>query len=154
MLAVALLAADGCSLPPVSVHPGLPTIARYPADPPAPGEPSAARIGWRAFFAEPELRALIVQALGNNRDLRAAAGRIEQARAALRMRGADLAPQVSGSLGMARIGVPDSAALMLHEDTLTSYNGLLQTSWEIDLFGRLRKPRRISVRRAPRSSPA
>lgn len=142
VLAATLLVA-GCTLAPKPLHPDLPTPASYPTT--TPGEASVARIGWRDFFADPELQALIGRALANNRDLRAAAARIEQARAGLRMRGADLAPQVSGSLGMAKIGVPDNLATMLRDDTFTSYDGLLQTSWEIDLFGRLRSLRAAAL---------
>lgn len=133
----------GCSLAPPPLHPAMPTPPSYPA---ADEEAaSAARIGWREFFAEPELQALIARALDHNRDLSIAAARIEQARAALRMRGADLAPSVSGSIGMAKIGVPDDFALLLRNDSLTSYNGLLQSSWEIDLFGRLRNLRAAAL---------
>ncbi|WP_404711808.1 efflux transporter outer membrane subunit [Sphingomonas sp. MMS24-J13] len=123
----------------------MPVPARYPLVQDIPTAPSAGHIGWRAFFAEPELQALISRALENNRDLRAAAARIDQARAVLRVRGADLAPQVSGSAGMVKAGVPDNLALLMRDDTLTSYNGLLQTSWEIDLFGRLRSLRAAAL---------
>lgn len=134
----------GCSFAPHPVHPPLPTPDAYaPAQ--AEEAPSAARIGWREFFADPELQALIGRALANNRDLRASAARIEQARAAVRARGADLAPQVSGTIGMAKVGVPDDLSLLLRDDTLTSYDGLLQTSWEIDLFGRLRSLRAVAL---------
>ena len=115
---------------------------------------SAARIGWAAFFDDAELRALIDRALANNRDLRAAAARIEQARAAVRGRGADLAPQLAGSLGMVKAGLPGNLARMLGDDTLTSYDGLLQASWEIDLFGRLRSLRAAALQQYLASSEA
>jgi NodT family efflux transporter outer membrane factor (OMF) lipoprotein len=140
-----MLALGGCSLAPAPMHPALPVPARYPAAPASPAPTSVARIGWRDFFADPELQALIDRALANNRDLRAAAARIEQARAGVRLRGADLVPQVSGSLGMAKIGVPGNLAALLGDDTLTSYDGLLQASWEIDLFGRLRSLRAAAL---------
>ncbi|GAA0333620.1 efflux transporter outer membrane subunit [Sphingomonas oligophenolica] len=137
--------ASGCSLAPRPLHPELPTPARYPPAAEAVDAPSAARLGWQAFFAEPELQALIARALDNNRDLRAAAARIEQARATLRLRGGDLLPQLSGSASMAKIGVPDQFSQLLGKDTLTSYDGLLQTSWEIDLFGQLRNLRAVAL---------
>jgi len=143
--AATALLLSGCSLAPAPVQPAMPTPASYPDTGARREDASAARVGWRDFFTESELQALIVRALDNNRDLRAAAARIEQARAALRGRGADLAPALSGSLGMARIGVPDDLAPLLRDDTLTSYNGLLQTSWEIDLFGRLRSLRAAAL---------
>lgn len=127
------------------MRPALPVPASYTPPQETPTGDSVARIGWRDFFADPELQALIGRALDNNRDLQAAAARIEQARAGVRARGADLAPQVSGSLGAAKIGLPDNLSLLLGDDTLTSYNGLLQTSWEIDLFGRLRSLRAAAL---------
>jgi NodT family efflux transporter outer membrane factor (OMF) lipoprotein len=137
--------ASGCSLAPRPLHPALPTPARYPAAAEAPDAPSAARLGWQAFFTEPELRALIARAISNNRDLRIAAARIEQARATVSLRGGDLLPQVSSSASMAKIGVPDQFSQLLRKDTLTSYDGMLQTSWEIDLFGRLRNLRAAAL---------
>ncbi|MDF0488076.1 efflux transporter outer membrane subunit [Sphingomonas sp. H39-1-10] len=142
---LAALLAAGCTLAPRPAHPDLPTPTRYPSVAASPPGASSARIGWRTFFADPELTALIERALANNRDLRAAAARIEQARAVVRIRGADLAPQISGSLDMAKIGVPDDLAMLLRDDTLTTYAGLLQTRWEIDLFGRLRSLRAAAL---------
>lgn len=144
MLAVALLTC-GCSLAPPPSRPTPPIQTAYPDAAQKPDQPSAGRIGWQLFFADAELQALIDRALANNRDLRVAAARIEQARAVLRSRGADLSPQVSASLGVAKAGIPDNLARMLRDDTLTSYDGLLQASWEIDLFGRLRNLRAAAL---------
>ncbi len=51
-----------------------------------------AKIHWRNYFADPQLQALIDVALENNRDLRIAAGRIEEARAQFGIARADLGP--------------------------------------------------------------
>ena len=138
--AAALALLGGCALAPA------PQPAAAPAGYPAysdrdTGAPSAATIGWRDFFREPELQALITRALASNQDLRAAAARIAQARAAVRIRGADLAPQASASAGMTKLGLPDNLARLLRDDTLTSYDGIAMASWEVDLFGRLRNQR-------------
>ncbi|CAN5660317.1 efflux transporter outer membrane subunit [soil metagenome] len=140
-----MLLTAGCTLTSASPQTNLPVPRAYPAATGLPAGPTAARIGWREFFADPELTALIDRALVNNSDLHAAVARIEQAHAALRIRGADLAPQVSGSLGTAKIALPDDLAALLRDNTLTSYNGLLQTSWEIDLFGKLRSLRAAAL---------
>ena len=42
---------------------------------------SAAALGWRDYFTDPQLQALITLALDNNRDLRTAVLRVEEARA-------------------------------------------------------------------------
>jgi len=143
-MTVALLL-GGCSLAPTELPATLTPPPTFPDQPVQPQHLSAVAIGWRDFFTEPELQALINRALGNNRDLRAAAARIEQAHAALQMRGTDLAPQASGSFGMVKLGLPDDLSPLAGDDTLTNYNGLLQTNWEIDLFGRLRSLRAAAL---------
>ncbi|MBB5984691.1 efflux transporter outer membrane subunit [Sphingobium lignivorans] len=135
----------GCSFAPAPQHPAIPVPALYPEESAPLAGNGAAQIGWEAFFGDAQVKALIGRALANNRDLRVAAARIEQARAALRARGADLAPQLAGSAGMVKAGLPESFSQMLREDTLTSYDGMLQTSWEIDLFGRLRSLRTAAL---------
>ncbi len=42
---------------------------------------SAAAVGWRDYFTDPQLQHLLQQALANNRDLRIAVLRVEEARA-------------------------------------------------------------------------
>ena len=105
-LLVSLLVAGavaGCSLAPQYVRPEPPVAAAYPADPNgriaygiAHSVPrSAAEIGWREFFPDPRLQALITTALDQNRDLRSAALRIEEARAQYNIQSADLWPNLN-----------------------------------------------------------
>ena len=68
--------------PPYEV-PALPVSPSYGADAAQDGARAEA-IGWRDYFTDPPLRALIGLALDNNRDLRIAVLRVEEARAALR----------------------------------------------------------------------
>src|SRR5262245_26042100 len=51
--------------------------------------------GWLASFADPQLDALVREALAYNPDLLVAAGRIEQAAAYAKLAGAKLYPQVN-----------------------------------------------------------
>lgn len=85
-LALTLALAGCASLAPPYQAPPLPVALVYP-DPGAPGESgapgvAASGIGWSDYFTDPQLRALIAVALDNNRDLRIAALRIDEARAA------------------------------------------------------------------------
>ena len=82
-LTISALAVSGCSFAPPTVLPEPPVAAVWPGNA-ASGESGGAvdQIGWRTFFAEPALQAVIQQALENNRDLRIATLRVEQARAA------------------------------------------------------------------------
>ena len=73
------LALSGCSLAPTHERPAAPVPAQY--DTPAQPGQAAAPQDWRAYFNDPALQAWIAAALANNRDLRVAALRIEEARA-------------------------------------------------------------------------
>jgi len=95
----------------------------------APGGADGAVAGaWLATFSDPELDALVREALQYNADLRVAQARIEQAAAYLKASGATLYPQVSL---LARGGGKMSDASGL------SGVGLF-ANWELDLWGRVR----------------
>ena len=68
-----VLAVAGCSLAPPHQAPPLPVASAYPADTrESSGLASAGllapEIAWRDYFADPQLKALIAQALAHNRD--------------------------------------------------------------------------------------
>src|ERR1044071_878326 len=62
----------------------------------------AADIDWRDFFDDPRLQKLIETALANNRDLRVAALRVEEARAQYRIQRAELFPGIEGHASYTR----------------------------------------------------
>ncbi|CAJ9261555.1 RND efflux system outer membrane lipoprotein [Burkholderia pseudomallei] len=62
---------------------------------------------WRAYFTDPALRALIDAALANNRDLRIATLRIQEARGLYGVARADRLPSIDGSLGYERTRLYD-----------------------------------------------
>lgn len=86
----------GCNLAPKYVRP----LGAAPATLPQGGvyptaltdAPDITRVGWRDFFLEPRLRAVIETGIVNNRDLRIAAANVLQARAQLRTQRASLVP--------------------------------------------------------------
>ncbi|MDB5689011.1 MAG: efflux transporter outer rane subunit [Sphingomonas bacterium] len=104
---------SGCSLAPRHVQPALPTPLEYPPETsPEGGTRSAAEIGWREFFRDPRLQALIASALENNRDIRIAVARIEEARGQYRVTDAARLPGigVGGSATRQRIPLGSIAA--------------------------------------------
>jgi len=104
-----LLLLGACSMAPEHRRPDLPTAPAYPAEgAPAAAGPRAAEIAWQDFFADPRLEALIARALDNNRDLRTAVLRIEEARAQYRITRADRLPTVDVSGGYTRTRVGSS----------------------------------------------
>ncbi|HTI31050.1 MAG TPA: efflux transporter outer membrane subunit [Sphingomonas sp.] len=145
MAASVLLA--GCNLAPKYVRPagavpaGLPQGGVYP--PAASDAPDVSRVGWRDFFIDPRLQAVIAQGIDNNRDLRVAAGNVLAARARYRVQRADIVPTtgVDGSATFTNTaGFSASAGGggggSQNIEIYTANLGF--SAFELDLFGRVR----------------
>lgn len=89
--------------------------------------------GWRNFFADPQVTRLIAEALSNNRDLRMAALKVEEARAQFNVTDADRYPQLNASSG-----ITYSGGLKSDKPTSQKYDAGLELSYELDFFGKLR----------------
>ncbi|WP_279631894.1 efflux transporter outer membrane subunit [Luteimonas yindakuii] len=87
-------------------------------------------IGWRDFFADPRLQALIGQSLDHNRDLRVAVLNVERARAQYRIQRAARVPSLGAGAELLRTGgdAPVNDAYSV---------GLGVAGFELDLFGRV-----------------
>jgi multidrug efflux system outer membrane protein len=144
----AALALGGCDLAPHYARPGMPVPPTLPngrsySD--ATTETAVpADVAWRDFFIDPHLQKLIELALANNRDLRVAVANVAQSRAQFGARKADLFPTIDGSAGVTFqksaeaqiLSQGGSASTPRRSDTYQANVGI--SSWEIDLFGRLR----------------
>ncbi len=142
-LTLALLVAGtltGCSLAPHYVRPDAPVAATYPETSDSTTTVrSAGDIGWREFFPDPRLQTLIVTALDNNRDLRTAALRIEEARAQYDIQSADRLPNLNGTVTGSRARTPGNLSPFGTSMVSSSYQvGLSLASFELDFFGRVR----------------
>lgn len=101
--------------------------------------PTPIDVSWRSFFVEPRLRGTIELALANNRDLRVAALNIERARAQYGIARAGLFPTVEAGAGGSRSRTPGSLSTGGEARIGSQYSADLGlTSYEIDLFGRVR----------------
>ena len=89
--------------------------------------------GWRNFFADPQVTRLIAEGLSNNRDLRMAALKVEEARAQFNVTDADRYPQLNASSG-----ITYSGGLKSDKPTSQEYDAGLELSYELDFFGKLR----------------
>ena len=138
-LAAATLVLTGCaSMAPPFETPALPVPAHY-AMPGADTGTPAATTGWRDYFTDPRLQALIAQALENNRDLRTTALRVQEARAAYGIQRADMLPTLGAQAGMDRSRVPADLNLTRQPLLGSQYQaGVGLASWEIDFWGRVR----------------
>jgi multidrug efflux system outer membrane protein len=140
-----LLFLAGCStMAPKYTQPALPVPASWPSGPAYKdaqkgAEKPMADIAWQEFFVDPQLRKLIALALENNRDLRVAVLNIERSQALYQIQRSDLLPKVDASAGGNFQRVPADFSLTGQPETIHQYSvGLGVSSYELDLFGRVR----------------
>ncbi|MCD0417899.1 efflux transporter outer membrane subunit [Rubrivivax sp. JA1024] len=132
LVAAAVLAGCG-TLAPDYQRPAAPVAGAFPeaGGTTAPGAVAAADLPWQQFFRDERLKRLVGIALANNRDLRVAVLNIEQARAQYGVQRADLFPTLGVGVSGNRVST-DSGI------NSTYQAGLAVSSYELDLFGRLR----------------
>ncbi|MDC8759275.1 efflux transporter outer membrane subunit [Janthinobacterium fluminis] len=129
----------GCSLAPAYQRPEAPVAPAYPAAGPDGAGPAAADTAWRSFFSEPRLQQVIAAALRHNRDLRAAALRIEEARAQYTLQSAERLPALNASLGAARTRTPAALNQSGRAGVGERFDaGLSMAAFELDYLGRVR----------------
>ncbi len=145
IVALAFLILSGCTLAPEYTRPEAPVPAVWPSGPAykdAAGRPDdvqAAEIAWRDFFLDERLQKVIDLALINNRDLRVATLNIERTQALYRIRRAELLPSVNAGATFSKERVPGILSGSGKPATEELYNVNLEiSSWELDLFGRIR----------------
>lgn len=141
LLALSLFAA--CSVGPKYQRPSadLPDAIRGAAEaaPAAAAGPAAslADQAWWEVVEDETLEALIAEALRANHDVRLAAWRVEEARAAAGIAGSERWPQLQAGAGWSRGRA--SEFLSPVAGTADFYDVHLGLSWEIDLWGRIRR---------------
>ncbi|MET0362307.1 MAG: efflux transporter outer membrane subunit, partial [Sphingobium sp.] len=148
------LALAACDMAPRYVRPAAPVPLATPHGPAysvsgAASDASAlVETAWADFFTDARLQGVIRLSLANNRDVRLAIAKVEQARAQYRIQRADLLPTVAasggatyqkspfGAVGASGGGTGAAAAGSGRVDIYSAQIGI--SSWEIDLFGRVR----------------
>lgn len=143
-LACALLA--GCNLAPRYQAPPLPvpdTVEAQRQPQPSAGDvvalPDSGPMAWQDFVQDTRLRAVVEQALANNRDLRVAVLAIEKARAQYGVVQADRFPTVNAAGAGNRSRTAEDLTAAGRSNTTSQYSATLGfSSYEIDFFGRVR----------------
>ena len=139
-VAVAAVASGtGCALKPPPAHDAslaeaLPSTTRVPDGWVSDAAAGPVANGWLAELDDPQLDALVAEAMRNNPDLREAAARVIAAQQAAVIAGSRLYPWVGAYLG----------ADVTHDDdgnTNDATKAYLGVGWEIDVWGRLRAQR-------------
>ena len=137
------LGLTGCNMAPKYSRPKAPVPAVWPARLPeqqaeAPA-PKATDVRWQDFFGNEKLRQVIALALENNRDLRVAALNVERAQAQYRVQRAQLYPALNVGASAQGNRVPANLSTTGKDYTNKQYEfGVITSSWEADLWGRLR----------------
>lgn len=140
LLVLTLVLQSGCApLAPHYAPPALPVAAQYGLESSPPSHTNAATLDWRSYFTDPLLQSWITQALQHNRDLRSAALRVQEARAAYGIQHAELSPSVGAQVGLDRSRTPADLNMTRQPQLGSQYQiGLGMATWEIDFWGRLR----------------
>jgi multidrug efflux system outer membrane protein len=120
-----------------------PSSERPQLDLPALSAPAPTGLDrWWTAFGDPQLDALVTEALGRNLDLRVAAARVDEARGAVRLARSSLVPAVDLQEQSSRSRRSSAVALAFPGPPITNDHLLqLQTSFELDVWGRLRSAR-------------
>ena len=138
MAGAAYVLAACASMAPLYETPALPVAASYAES--GLQEPSqTAAIGWRDYFTDPDLQALIATALDHNRDLRIAVLRVEAARATYGIQRAEQFPTINAQADMDRSRTPADLSITGQPQLASQYQVALGlASWELDFWGRIR----------------
>lgn len=127
----------GCALAPAPAHEylveqALPASTHIPSDWQTATTGGAVANDWLKSLNDPQLSAIIAEAIANNLDLRQAAEKVRAAQQTVIVVGAQLLPQVGATFGARTLndegpgGTGDSTA------------AFASVSWELDVWGKLR----------------
>jgi multidrug efflux system outer membrane protein len=150
IVAITLASSAACAVGPNYARPQIPTLPQYRFVEGTAEAQSLADSPWWQVFDDPMLQTLVRDALANNLDLQMAVARVEEARARAGVAKSFLYPQVDGVANYAvrqASNTPLQGASTGAEGDTTHQNGSygFQLSWEIDLFGRLRRQHEASL---------
>lgn len=127
----------GCAIGPDYIRPELdvPSVYIYQDE----ETREMANTQWWKQFKDPVLDELIAESLANNKNIMIAAANVEQAASILEETRSHLFPQIGYSGAGAEQRAGRFSGTRLTDNTYTSYQTLAGASWEIDLWGRIRR---------------
>ncbi|MGH8202228.1 MAG: efflux transporter outer membrane subunit [Steroidobacteraceae bacterium] len=134
MAALAMLLSACATRPPQVLTPSF--VPSKFTGPVATAVPVWPRAGWWRGFGSPELANLIALAQSDNRDLAAAAARLQEARAEVTIQRAALFPQVNAQADAIRAGVGKRAVETGQQvSTGNSFSLNLDATYDLDVWG-------------------
>jgi multidrug efflux system outer membrane protein len=140
ILALAVASLTGCMPGPDYVRPDVKTPAAWRIDYPHASE--VANTKWWEQFGDPALNELVDSALRENLDVRIAAARVDQFVGALTATRSQLYPQFGYGVDASRVQASRVGQPPLPPGAhsyFSLYQASLGASWQLDLFGRVRR---------------
>jgi outer membrane protein, multidrug efflux system len=137
---VACILLAGCKVGPDYHRPAIETPEAFAHEP--ANVTATADVEWWKLFGDPVLNQLIAEALANNKNIKIAAANVEQASAVLISTRSPLFPQINyqGNASRNRVSELGPSALPAGvHNPIDSYQLLAGASWEVDLWGRIRR---------------
>jgi multidrug efflux system outer membrane protein len=140
LVAIAFLMLTGCTLGPKYKRPQVTVPDTYRGLAPDASPQTVASLGdekWWSVYQDPQLQALIREALAQNYDVRIAATHVLQAQATLGITRADQFPTVTAGASTSNERFPATRITPAFETSPTSLN--LSLFWELDFWGKFRR---------------
>jgi multidrug efflux system outer membrane protein len=133
---IAACVLSGCVISPDYQRPTLETPASWTISYDAAA--GMTDVAWWKQFNDPVLDELIATALTDNLDLMAATARVDQFLGQWRTTRSEAFPQIGASAGISR-QQDTKTGLSPGRSAYSAYGGAFQATWEIDLWGRIRR---------------
>jgi multidrug efflux system outer membrane protein len=140
LIAIAFLVLTGCTLGPKYKRPQVAVPDTYRGLAPDAFPQTVASLGdekWWSVYQDPQLQALIREALAHNYDVRIAAARVLQAQAVLGITRADQFPTITGGASTSNERFAATRITPAFETSPSEVN--LSLFWELDFWGKFRR---------------
>ncbi len=142
-----VLVLPGCAVVGRDYHAPQPDL---PAAFPSAGDGTSPRTAhplaaWWTSFGDRHLDDLVERGLTANHDLRLALARLEEARATLGIAEAALGPSIDAQAGVTRSAMSHYGPIPFYVPPLTLWQAGFDASWEIDLWGAVRRGREAAL---------
>jgi outer membrane protein, multidrug efflux system len=138
-LLVLFFALNSCKILQPYKHPDVVSDKTLFRDLPVNDSTTVASIPWKNFFSDKNLQSLIEEALKSNPDLQVAVARVKKADAALKQSRAAFFPTLSANGTYQNMGGSKGSTVLKEFELYGS------TSWEADIWGKLRGTKRASM---------
>jgi multidrug efflux system outer membrane protein len=137
LASLVLLLLSACTIGPDYVKPTVETPSAWTVSYDAAAD--LVNTAWWQQFNDPVLDELITTAVNDNLDIKAATARVDQYLGQYRTTRSEFFPQIGASASAFRQKDTETGLFPGDNDDYSTYQGALNATWEIDLWGRIRR---------------